>query len=311
MQASGRKRPLSPAIASPRDADREKRTIDPQDIRLDGRTIVVAGAGGDGIGTACSVLAARAGATVVAVDRTPVGLASAEQALRAAGAQAYRVVDADLTDAGAVERLFADIDARGERLHGAINVVGGIGGFENFAPLVARDAPAIFDRVLERNLKASLLVATEAARRLMAARRGGSIVQIASTTGQISMPYGAAYAAAKAALVNLTRTMAVEWGEQGIRANAIAVGIVRTARSRETVAEVDAAARAAIPLRRLGNPDEIAGAALFLLSDLSSYVTGAVLNVDGGSMSRAPYNDATELPVFVNDPALRVRLFGN
>lgn len=254
------------------------------------------------------MLAARAGATVVAVDRTPEGLASAERGLRETNGH-YRIVDADLTDAEAVARVFADVDARGERLHGAVNVVGGIGGFENFGSLLAKDAPAIFDRVLERNLKASLLVSTEAARRLAAARRAGSIVQIASTTGQISMPWGAAYAAAKAALINLTRTMAVEWGELGIRANAIAVGIIRTARSRETVAEIDAAARAAIPLRRLGQPEEIAGAALFLLSDLASYVTGAVLNVDGGSMSRAPYNDATDLPVFVNDPALRKRLF--
>jgi NAD(P)-dependent dehydrogenase (short-subunit alcohol dehydrogenase family) len=104
--------------------------------------------------------------------------------------------------------------------------------------------------------------------------------------------------------------MAVEWGGAGIRVNALAVGLIRTARSRAVVDEVDDAARQVLPLGRVGLPEEIAGPVLFLLSDLASYVTGAVLNVDGGAMARAPYNDASNLPVFVNDGVLRARLLG-
>ncbi len=283
--------------------------MNPDSIRLDGRVILVAGAGGLGIGTAAAVMLAQAGAIVVGIDRSEEGRATAEAALSGSGAR-YQIVDCDLSDRVAVEALVDRVTQDLGPIRGALNVVGGIQGRDNFAPLLDPSASDIFERVLDANLRSTFNTSAAVARAMTTHRLGGSIVQIASTTGLVSMPFGAGYGAAKAALLNLTRTMAVEWGSAGIRVNAIAVGLIRTARSREVVQEVETAARQVVPLRRVGLSEEIAGPVLFLLSDLASYVTGATLNVDGGSMARAPYNDPDNLPVFVNDHSLRARLLG-
>ena len=127
------------------------------------------------------------------------------------------------------------------------------------------------------------------------------------------MPFGAPYAAAKAAVMSLVRTAALEWGGDGIRINAVAPGTVRTPRSLknnpnpppDTPAE-----RAAVPLGRRGHADDIAGAVAFLLSDLAGWITGQVLSVDGGATARAPFVGEDNLPVFVHDDELRARLFG-
>lgn len=278
----------------------------PQDIRLDGRVIIVAGVGGGGIGTASAVLLAQAGATVIGIDRSEAGRATAEAALDGLGRS--RVIACDLTDKAAVRAMIADVERTDGPIRGVLNVVGGMQGREQFAPLLVDDGEAIFRRILDTNLTATLNCSTEAARAMLAHGLGGSIVQIASATGLVSMAFGGGYGAAKAALLNLTRTMAVEWGAGGVRVNAVAVGMIRTAQSQNVVKEVEAAAKLAIPLGRVGRSEEIAGPVLFLLSDLASYVTGATISVDGGSMARAPYNDGENLPVFVNDPDLRARL---
>lgn len=278
--------------------------LTPESIRLERRTIVVAGAGGGGIGTAVAAMAARAGARVIAIDRAEKGRGEAQAALDDAGGENHRVVDCDLFDKAAVDALFADLGP----VDGLVNVVGGIQGMGNFAPLLDDEAQAIFQRVVDFNLRAAFNTSTAAARGMIAAGKGGSIVQIASSTGLTSMPYGAGYAAGKAALLNLMKTMAIEWGSAGVRVNAVAVGMIRTAMSHAVVAETDDAARQVVPMGRVGRSDEIAGPVLFLLSDLAGYVTGATLSVDGGAMARAPYNGADNLPVFVNDPTLKARL---
>jgi NAD(P)-dependent dehydrogenase (short-subunit alcohol dehydrogenase family) len=278
-------------------------------LRLDGRVILVAGVGGGGIGTATAVMLVEAGAIVIGADRSDEGRRTAEAAL-AGTAGSYEVVDCDLGNRQAVAALVERVTREVGPIRGAVNVVGGIQSGDNFAPLLDARASEIFDQVLDANLRATFTTSTEVARAMTAHGLGGSIVQIASLTGLVSMPFGAGYGAAKAALLNLTRTMAVEWGHLAIRVNAIAVGLIRTTRSRDVVKEADIAARQVVPLARVGLSEEIAGPALFLLSDLASYVTGATLNVDGGAIARAPYNDADNLPVFVNDPALRARVLG-
>lgn len=274
-------------------------------VDLTDHVVVIAGAGGNGIGTACAVMAARAGARVIAIDRSSQGRDQVGAALAETGVN-WRVVDCDLFNPVDVATTFADIATRDGPIRGLVNVVGGILG--GFSPLLDDIDGTNFRRILGNNLNAAHACSTAAARSMLDHGRGGSIVQIASATGLVSMAYGGGYGAAKAALLNLTRTMAVEWGGFGVRVNAIAVGMIRTERSHDVVRKTDEAARMAVPLARVGTSEEIAGPAMFLLSDLASYISGATLNVDGGSMARAPYNDEENLPVFVNDPDVRADL---
>lgn len=278
--------------------------LTPGAIRLDGRVVLVAGAGGGGIGSASAVMLAQAGATVIAIDRDAAAGAAVAAELEATGGR-FRVVGCDLGDAAQVRAMVAEVEQSEGPIRGVLNVVGGMQGVEQFAPLLAPDSDRILRKIIDVNLGATFNCSVEAARAMARHGLGGSIVQIASATGLAGMAYGGGYGAAKAALLNLTRTMSVEWGRYAVRTNAIAVGMIRTAQSQAAVKEVEEAARIAIPLGRVGRSDEIAGAVLFLLSDLAAYVTGATLSVDGGSMARAPYNDGDNLPVFVNDPSLR------
>lgn len=265
------------------------------EIDLTGRTIVVAGAGGGGIGTATAHLLTAAGATVVGLDNDPERLSLAKIALP-------RVVD--VTDADALDGALADIGA----INGLVHVVGGLG-VDQWAP-TERIAPETFDAVLDRNLRAALTTSQVIARHLIAAKQRGSIVYIASIAALSALPYGAAYAVAKAGVLALARTQAVEWGAAGIRVNAIAAGTVRTPKSESEGASNRTEDMATIPLARRGTPDEIASAVLFLCSDLATFVTGQTLVVDGGASVKPSFVDDDNLPVFVRDPAMRARIKG-
>jgi NAD(P)-dependent dehydrogenase (short-subunit alcohol dehydrogenase family) len=177
-------------------------------------------------------------------------------------------------------------------------------------------APELFDDVMRFNLKPALNASVAAARAVAAHGLGGSIVNVASAAGLVSMAYGAGYGAAKAALINLTRTMAVEWGRYRLRVNAVAPGTICTQRmwrpryDQGDSGEMEQKSRDVIPLGRRGEPADVAGAVLYLLSDLADYVSGQALAIDGGALARAPYTDGDTLPVFVRDPALHNRLTG-
>jgi 3-oxoacyl-[acyl-carrier protein] reductase len=271
-------------------------------LTLSGRSVVVAGAGGGGIGTAVCQFLAEAGATVVAWDLDPDRLAVTERALRDLnGPHHFAVVD--VCEADAVDQA---VRAAG-RLHGLVHVVGGLQP-DQWAPLL-EVTPAAFDEVIDLNLVSAFVTSKAVAARLVEQRTGGSIVHIASIAGLSAMPFGAAYSAAKAGMVALTRTAALEWGPFGIRVNAVAPGTVRVPGNRSESADEDTVEeRAAIPLGRRGQPGDIAGAVVFLLSELAGFVTGQVLAVDGGSSARPSYLDAANLPVFVRDADLRARL---
>ncbi|HEV2310159.1 MAG TPA: SDR family NAD(P)-dependent oxidoreductase [Acidimicrobiia bacterium] len=272
-------------------------------LGLDGRVVIVAGAGGGGIGTAVSRFIAEAGADVVAVDRDAERLHITEAALADAG-RACRAVVADVRDPTQVDDA---VRAAPGPLHGLVHVAGGLA-LDEWAP-VLETAPETFAGIVRLNLESAFLTSRAVAGRLVESGTPGSIVHIASIAGLSSLPFGAGYAAAKAGLLGLTRTTAVEWGRHGIRVNAVAPGTVRTPRNRVGGEDVDSPAeRAAIPLGRRGEPDDIAGAVLFLLSDLARFVSGQVLVVDGGSSARPSYLDDEDLPVFVRDAGLRARV---
>ena len=284
-------------------------------IDLNRRAFLVCGAGGGGIGTAIAVMLAEAGATVIAIDNTELGRETVRQALGELGSH-HLVLDCDLTDVGAVEAMLAEATRVAGAIRGAVNVVGGMLP-SHWTALTDPLAPEAFDDVMRFNLRPALVASTAVARAVAGHRLGGSIVNVASAAGLVSMAYGAGYGAAKAALINLTRSMAVEWGRYRLRVNAVAPGTIRSqklGRARFDTAEspeMRQKTRDVIPLGRRGESADVAGAVLYLLSDLADYVTGQVLGVDGGALARAPYSDGDNLPVFVTDPALRARLLGD
>ncbi len=272
---------------------------------LDGRAVIVMGAGGGGIGTAIARHLGLAGATVVAVDIDPDKLSICTEALSEAGIEHIGLV-ADGRDRDAV----ADVVERAGALaplRGSVQVAGGMWP-PQWAPF-ASDDPA-FDDVMALNFGSTVNTVRAVGRRLVAQGSGGSIVNIATTSALNGMPYGSAYAAAKAAVLSLTRSLAVEWGSRGIRVNAVAPGSIATPKSASTrsAGDTDRNDTDVIPMRRRGTSDDIARGVLFMMSDMSSYVTGQVLCIDGGTSVRPTYNDRDELPVFVHNEELRARL---
>ena len=274
-------------------------------LSLIGRGVVVVGAGGGGIGTAIVRLVASEGAFVTAVDRDEAALDQAMAAIESAGGKGQRCL-VDATSAKGAREIMTLAARGGPVLHGLVNVVGGLPP-TRWASLLDYTEENL-DALLQSNLKVAFLTSQAFARALAEEKQPGSIVQIATIAALQAMPFGAGYATSKAALLALARTMALEWGPLGIRVNAVAPGTIqvpKNAGSGETAKD-----RAVIPMGRRGSPDDIAGAVLFLLSDLSSWITGQLLPVDGGASIRPGYLDDSGLPVFVRDADLRRRLLG-
>ena len=258
-------------------------------LSLDGRVALVMGAGGGGIGTQTSLALAEAGATVVAVDVSEEQVRDTEARIAAAGGRCAGHV-ADARDAGAVARIVQESWDE----HGAIDhLVNVVGGSRRGQWRRAEEYPEdMFDAVIEFNLRTHFLACREVGRRMIEHGVAGSIVNFSSIAGLHMLPYQIGYGAAKAAVINLTRALAVEWGPHGIRVNAIAPGggidtpRVMTPESRREDPIYGPANWN--PLARSLDPEELAAAALFLVSDLASAVTGQTLTVDAGVTSRMP-----------------------
>lgn len=248
---------------------------------LEGKRALVVG-GGLGMGKASAELLASVGVAVAVLDIDEARAANVADAINAAGGQAVPL-SADVLNGAGAQQAVSDA----ARLLGGLDILVNIVGQASFVPL-AEMTMETWDLDLNRNLKYVFAVGQAFARLDVPGGAQRSIVSIASVSGLNSAPGHAAYGAAKAGLMSLTRTMAQEWGKLGIRVNAIAPGAIKTDRNQGTP-ELEATVGAVAPLQRRGRQEEIARAVLFLASDLASYVTGNTLLVDGGVQTRNPF----------------------
>lgn len=247
--------------------------------RLDGRRALVTGASG-GLGLHFAGVLAAAGATVVLAARRVDRLEAEVARLREGGAAAHAVA-IDVTDAASVRAAF---DAAEAAAGGAIDIVinnAGIPGDSRFLDM----EEAEWDQVLDTNLKGAWLVGREAARRLSHTQQGGSIINVASILGLRVAGGVSAYCASKAGLIQLTKAMALELARHRIRVNALAPGYIETDLNRDFFAsEAGHKLVQRVPQRRLGQAPELDGPLLLLASEAGSYMTGAVIEVDGGHL---------------------------
>jgi NAD(P)-dependent dehydrogenase (short-subunit alcohol dehydrogenase family) len=247
-------------------------------FNLKGRVALVTGAS-SGLGVQFAKALADNGAAVVLVARRADRLRSLKDEIEGKGGRAV-AIEADVTDHAAIARAF---DAA-EKAFGTVTILVNNAGIAHGGRAVEMP-PEEWRKVLSTNLDAVFFWAQEAARRLLAAKKQGAIVNIASVLGLAVSKGAVAYAAAKAGVVQVTKALAVELAFKGVRVNAIAPGWFVTEMNDDYLSgEEGAAIKREIPMGRFGNPGDLDGALLLLVSDAGSYITGATVVVDGGQV---------------------------
>lgn len=244
---------------------------------LDGSVALVTGAG-RGIGRAIALALAQVGVSVALVARSHHELSAVEAEVLGSGGRALAIA-ADITAEGIAEELVG----RAEGHFGPLDILVNAAGISPVYVRTERMAIADWDAVMNTNLRAAFLLC-QAAGRGMLERRKGAIVNVASIGALVALPRLAAYCAAKGGLVALTRVLAVEWADRGVRVNAVAPAYVRTAMTQGLEAHPTLGPQliAQTPMGRLGEPSEVASAVVYLVSSGASYITGQTLYVDGG-----------------------------
>lgn len=243
--------------------------------RLDGKVALITGAG-RGIGRAIARRLAADGAAVAVSDINAESAQDAAAEIAASNGRAW-AAQCDVTDRASVQAM---VDGAAAALGTPDVLVNNAGIFFNAAFDAMTDEQ--WHRMIDTNLTSVFLVSQIAIRAWLGAERGGTIINLASISGQIAFTNSAHYCAAKAGVHALTQCIALEYGERGIRANSIAPGIIETQILPDPAGAQAWASR--IPLKRLGKPEDVADVAAFLASDDSRYMTGALVFVDGGWM---------------------------
>ncbi len=241
---------------------------------IESRIAIVTGAS-RGIGRAIALRLAADGRMVVLVSRSTEALEVVREEIEEAGGAA-EARPCDITESDALAGLVEDVAST----HGRLDILVNNAGITRDG-LLLRMSDEDFDTVIQVNLRSSF-VACRAAARPMMRGRFGRIVNISSVTGIVGNPGQANYAAAKAGLIGMTKSLAKELGSKGITANVVAPGFVETSMLEALSPQVREQVTKALPVRRFGQPEEIAHAVSFVASDLSGYLTGQVLIIDGG-----------------------------
>jgi gluconate 5-dehydrogenase len=250
-------------------------------FRLDGRVAFIAGGGG-AIGSAMAVAFAEAGARVAVADLSAETVDATAQRVAAVGGECLAVA-ADMTDRAAAESAVARTVERFGSLDIIVNAIGGGAGKVLFE---AQEYPDdAWDWIYDINVRCTLVPTQAAVKAMIAAGHGGKVLNISSVRAALGIRAGySAYVAAKGAISSLTRQWATEWAKYGINVNAISPTFVDTPQVAMLLG--DPAFRKSltdrIPIGRVGGTDDLVGAAIFLCSDASSFITGQILGIDGG-----------------------------
>lgn len=247
---------------------------------LSGRTALVTGSS-RGLGLAMADGLADAGARLILNGVNADRLEATAETLRGKG-RAVLTAAFDVTDEAGIVAAFQRFDAEGIDVDILVNNAG-----IQFRKPMVELATADWQRVIDTNLTSAFVIGREAARRMMARKTGGKIVNIASLTSELARATVAPYTVAKGGIKMLTKAMAAEWGEHGIQANAIGPGYMLTDMNEALISDpaFDGWVKGRTPARRWGRPEELVGAAVFLAAPASNYVNGQVIYVDGGMIS--------------------------